>query len=480
MAQGTLIANPPTVGIQRNADSLQPVAARRPATQPNVPKLTEAEWVKGFAAGVGSGLYVQIIGYLSFLEIFLLVTLPLSIGRYVKAAVMPGARTFFCLWLLWIFGQVVSDVANDNDFGFAARGLAKAFFSGFVTLALLPSMLQRPRLFESFLAGLPLAHLIGAKFFRSGAYTRQDGRGWMTGEDLGWESWGGYFFTLSLAYIVARFWRSRPWLCTLATLAMGAVHVAMGSRSTGLYHILAACLMPLVIDVTRTTDKSSVKRTRWKRSLPWGRFVAAFAVIIVATVIVKDSYEYYASTGVLGEKALRKFERQAKYGNLIMGARQGPFIGIAAAIDKPIIGHGAWARMEKDYLAAASDLFGVEFYREKGFNYHRVFIPSHSMIIAAWVEGGIFGLVFWVFALLFVAVNLPRAVLILPDYAGVILINSMGFFWSVLFSPIQSRNYTAMIFVPLLVASVVMRAQKRASPIPAVKRPTLLPQTAIV
>jgi hypothetical protein len=479
MAQGTLIANPPTVGIQRNADTLQRVAGRRPATLTNVGKITEAEWGKGFVAGVGSGLFIQIIGYLSFLEIFLLVTLPLSIGRYAKAAAMPGVRAFTCFWLLWVIGQVVSDVANENDFALAARGLAKAFFSGFVTLALLPSMLQRPRLFEAFLAGLPLAHLIGAKYFRSGAYTRQDGRGWMTGEDLGWESWGGYFFTLSLAYIVARFWRTRPWLCTLATLAMGAVHVAMGSRSTGLYHILAACLMPLVIDVTRTTEKSSAKRLRWKTNLPWGRFVAAMAVMLVAAVIVKDSYEYYASTGVLGEKALRKYEMQSKYGNLIVGARQGPFIGIAAAIDKPIIGHGAWARMEKDYVAAASDLFGVEFYREKSFNYHRVFIPSHSMIIAAWVEGGIFGLVFWVFAMLFVAVNLQRAVLMLPEYAGVILINSMGFFWSVLFSPIQSRNYTATIMVPLLVASVLMRAHKRASPAPVITRPKLLPQAAL-
>jgi hypothetical protein len=478
MAQGTLIGNPPPVGVQRNVDSLQRVAAR-PATQPNVAKITDAEWGKGFVAGVGSGLFVQIIGYLSFLEIFLLVTLPVSIERSVRAATMPGARAFSCLWLLWVIGQVISDVANGNDFGFAARGLAKAFFSGFVTLALLPSMLQRPRLFESFLAGIPVAHLIGARFFRSGAYLRQDGRGWMTGEDLGWESWGGYLVTTCLAYLVARFWRSRPWLCTLATAAMGPVHVAMGSRATGLYYILAACLMPLVIDVTRNTNKSSVKRTRWKTNPPWGRFFAALALMIVAVVIVKDSYEYYASTGVLGEKALRKYEKQTEFGNLIMGARQGPFIGIAAAVDKPILGHGSWARMEKDYLAAASDLFGVEFRREKGFNYHRVFIPSHSMIIAAWVEGGIFGLVFWVFALLFVAVNLPRAVLVLPDYAGVILINSMGFFWSVLFSPIQSRNYTAMIMVPLLVASVLMRAQKRASPTPAIKRPTLLPQAAL-
>jgi O-antigen ligase len=249
----------------------------------------------------------------------------------------------------------------------------------------------------------------------------------------------------------------------LATFGLGVVHIYMGSRSTGLYHILAASVMPMLIDVTRTSVRGSAKRTSWARRLPWGRFFAAAGLLVVVSIGVKDGYESFAASGALGEKAYNKYQMQSKYGNLIVGARQGPFIGIAAALDKPIVGHGAWARMEKDYIAAASDLFGVEFYREKNFNYHRVFIPSHSMIIAAWVEGGIFGLVFWVYAMVFAARSLPRAMLVLPEYAGVILINSMGFFWSVLFSPIQSRNYTAMIMVPLLYTAVYAKL-KQPSP----------------
>lgn len=479
MHNGVATLEPRDLGQGWQTTLPQPRAVTELVRPASARRLSALEWGQGFLAGLGSGLFVQIIGYLSFLEIFLLITLPLKITQYLKAATMPGVRSFTCFWVLWVIGQLVSDVANENDFALGARGFAKAFFSGFVTLALFPAMLQRPRMFEAFLAGLPLAHLIGAKYFRSGAYTRQDGRGWMTGEDLGWESWGGYLVTLTLAYLVARFWRSRPWFCMLATLVIGAVHVFMGSRSTGLYHIVAASLMPLLIDVTRTTGKSVAKRFRWARSLPWGRFMAAAAIVIAASLIVKDSYEYYASTGAMGEKAFRKYQMQSKYGNIIVGARQGPFIGIAAALDKPILGHGAWARMEKDYVSAASDLFGVEFYREKNFNYHRVFIPAHSMIIAAWVEGGIFGFLFWAFAIVFVAWNLPRAVLMLPDYAGVIMINSMGFFWSVLFSPIQSRNYTAMIMVPLLVAVVMMRAQKRLGHAPASVRPSLRPQAGL-
>jgi len=479
MANGVAALDPRDLGRHWRHAADRPRAVSQ-ASNPASPRtLSILNWMKGFLAGLGSGLFVQIIGYLSFLEIFLLVTLPLNFKRYLTAATIPGVRAFTCFWLLWVIGQVISDVANENDPALAARGFAKAFFSGFVTLALFPSMLQRPRLFEAFLAGLPLAHLIGARYFRSGAYTRQDGRGWMTGEDLGWEAWGGYLVTLTLAYLVARFWRSRPWLCMLATLAVGAVHVYMGSRSTGLYHVVAASLMPLLIDVTRPTQKSVAKRFRWARSLPWGRFIAATGIVLVASLVVKDSYGYFASTGALGQRAYNKYQLQSKYANLIVGARQGPFIGIAAALDKPIIGHGAWARMEKDYIAAASDLFGVEFYREKQFNYHRVFIPSHSMIIAAWVEGGIFGLVFWAFAIMFVARNLPRAVLMLPEYAGVIMINSMGFFWSVLFSPIQSRNYTAMIMVPLLVASVLMRSQKWTSPAAVKVQPQDPPQAAL-
>jgi hypothetical protein len=449
---------------------LQNARPQRTASQ----DFTAVQWMGAFMAALGSGLYVQIIGYLSFLEIFLLVTLPGGVNRVIKSASLPGARMFTVLWLLWIVGQIISDLANANDFGFAARGFAKAFFSGFVTLVLLPSMLRHPRSFEAFLAGLPLAHLIGSRYFRSGALIRQDGKGWMASADLGWDTYWGYLVTLCLAYLVARFWRSSPWLCVAGTFAIGLLHIVMGSRSTGLYHILAACMMPLVLDVTRTSARSSLQRARWSAALPWGRFIAAAGIVIVAAMQVKDFYEYHAPRGDFGEKARQKYEMQSKYANLIVGARQGPFIGIAAALDKPILGHGSWARMDKDYVASASELFGVEMHREKGFNYHSVFIPAHSMIIAAWVEGGVLGLVFWVFAFGFAARYLARAVLTFPEYAGVLLINTMGFFWSVWFSPIQTRSYTAIIFVPLLAAVVLHLREKRtrqAQAAIAVRRP---------
>lgn len=444
-------------------DEPNPAICRR-NTQTNA-GLSARDWFKGFAAGTGSGLFVQIIGYLSLLEVWLILTFPATAGKFFRNATAPGVRTFTTLWILWILGQIVSDVVNENQFTFAARGFARAFFAGFVTLSLLPVMMRRHRLYEAFLAGIPVAHVIATRYFRPGTYMAQDGSGMLDASQLGWENWTSYLVSTVLIYGVARLWRKIPWVCVAATASVGVLNIANGSRSTGLIYILAAMLMPLFIAITRNTSKAEATRSKWLRHMPWGTVILIFVLGAGTTLVVVEAYKSLASSGALGKKAFDKYVRQSESGNLVMGARQECFIGIAAALDQPIVGHGAWPRAQKDYIADASELFGVEFKTPKGYSLMNRFIPTHSMLVGGWVESGIFGLIFWLYVIFLIVRNSRSAAVYFNEYAGVILINSIGFFWNVMFSPIQNRAYTAMIVVPMLIAQVRRLRERSAVPL---------------
>lgn len=424
--------------------------------------LSLKEWFKGFLGGTGSGLFVQIIGYLSLLEVWLVLTFPITAGRFIRNATAPGVRTFTALWILWILGQLFSDVVNQNQFSLAARGFARAFFAGYVTIYLLPVMMRRPRLYEAFLAGIPIAHIIATRYFRPGTYLSQDGSRMLDASQLGWENWTSYLVTTILIYGVARLWRVTPWMCVAATASVGVLNIANGSRSTGLIYILAAMLMPLFISVTRDTRKAEATRWKWLQHMQWGTVILIFILGAGTTLGVAEAYKSLASSGALGKKAFDKYVSQSESGNLLIGARQGTFIGIAAALDKPFAGHGSWPRAKKDYIEDATRLFGVEFKVDKGFSLMNQFIPAHSMLIGGWVESGIFGLIFWIYVVLLVVRNSRSAAIYFHEYAGVILINGIGFFWNVMFSPIQNRSYTATIVIPLLISQIRRLQQQSA------------------
>ncbi|MDA1040533.1 MAG: hypothetical protein O3A37_09635 [Planctomycetota bacterium] len=174
---------------------------------------------------------MRLVGYLSLLEAWFLLTLPLRIRELVATCWMPGVRGFTLLWIGWMVGAAGADFAHATPFPLAARGFSRVFFLGFVCLCLVPQWLARPRRLEAFVAGAPIAHLIGLKYFRSGTATI-DGIE-IDAADLGWETWTNYFLLSIVMAVIARLWRWSPWACAALTAATGSVNLMMGSRSAG-------------------------------------------------------------------------------------------------------------------------------------------------------------------------------------------------------------------------------------------------------
>jgi len=440
----------------------------------------QRSWAWWFTQGVGSGLFVQVIGSLSLLEIYQVVTFPFRARQFITLAFSRGVALFTVLWVGWIFGAVIADVVNGSNWSLAARGFARAFFAGFVTLCLLSSWLQRPRAFEAFLAGVPLALLIGLKYFRSGTYNAGDGTTMIDASQLGWETWGNYFAAAIAAFLIARFWRSHPWGCIVLAAVLGATNIALGSRSAGVTQLLAAAILPLFIlrpHIRAVRSKIGRKRMTALR-MAMTAFLGAVAIILVTI-----AYSELARSGALGDKAKAKHDAQsAAKGGILVGGRAEVLIGLAAVLDKPITGHGSWPEDTGCYAARASEQFGIEI-RDTPVPKHsnvRKFIKAHSAIVSAWLDHGILGAIFWVYVFYLVATNLWRVTQFLPEYTGIVVFNCCGFFWAFFFSPIQSRAYTAIILVPILIIQIRRLHETRVASHPAARARLPIPLSDVL
>jgi hypothetical protein len=393
---------------------------------------------------MAGGLFVRIVGYLSLLEAWFLVTLPLRLREVVSTCCLPGMRGFTLLWIGWMLGALVADIANATPFPSAARGFSRAFFLGFVCLCLMPRWLAAPRRLEAFVAGAPIAHVIGLKYLRSGTYTINGAE--IDAADLGWETWTNYF-VLSLAMAaIARWWRWSPWACALLAAVVGVVNLAMGSRSAGATQLVAAALMPFFMG-----------RRVAQRGLGMVRIVAIIATFVAGAAAIAMLYGTLAAGGALGEKAFEKYERQrAAKGGLLVGGRAEFFVGLSAALDRPLLGHGSWPVDAGEAVERAATRFGLEIGddRSRRNPQAQALIPTHSAVIGAWVEHGIMGGIFWLAMLALLLRNTPRALRFLPESTGLVIFNAPAAVWSLFFSPMPHRATSAILLVPLLMIQV--------------------------
>ncbi len=405
---------------------------------------TAGQWCRWFSLGIAGGLFVRMVGYLSLLEAWLLVTLPLRLREVVGAACTRGVRGFTLLWIGWMVGAVVADIANATPPVLAARGFSRAFFLGFVCLCLLPRWLAVPRRLEAFVAGAPIAQLIGLKYFRPGTATI--GGIEIDAADLGWQNWTNYFLLSLVTAAIARLWRWSPWACTAMAVATGGINLVMGSRSAGATQLLAAALMPFFMG-----------RRLERHGLGSGRIMAILVAFAAGLVALAMLYGTLAGGGHLGEHAQEKYARQrAAKGGLLVGGRAEFFIGLAAALERPVLGHGSWPTDTGEAVERAAKRFGLEIHdsRRRHDPHAHAIIPTHSAVVGAWVEHGIMGAIFWLSMLGLLIRNTPRAVRFLPESTGLVVFNAPAAVWAIFFSPIPQRAASAIVLVPLLVIQV--------------------------
>jgi len=169
-----------------------------------------------------------------------------------------------------------------------------------------------------------------------------------------------------------------------------------------------------------------------------------------------------AQSGLMGEKAIAKYEHQSGIGGgvaLILGGRAEVIPAAVAVWDSPIIGHGSWAKDPQyaKYLFYLADLgYDIDENAIQQYIDNRELIPRHSHILQNWVWAGILGAIFWVvigkLILRSIVLQFKRP----GQFYAVVLFFGILSLWDILFSPLgaMKRFYWGIALTLFLISQL--------------------------
>lgn len=400
-----------------------------------------------FAVGASIIIDVPLVGRLMGPDILCTLGLTLALLSRRYHGFGRDAQFFFLMFGLWFAGAIITDIVRQTEFADFVRGWAKILLFA-VTFAF-SYLASRTNLapIVYFYLGLQFGSLAGQIISPSAYFIDEP---WKFG-------YGPPVTILVLAVISTRYFLGRfKILGQLAILsAIAIANLAGNTRSV--FGILV---------VTTGLVWAAVQFDRFRRQqpLPKWAFAAMLACGIVLSQGVISAYEYAASSGVLGQAALEKYESQSQASlSILQAGRTESLVSLQAIADSPLIGHGSWARdfyYIGLYVRAQEDS-GL---RVAGDAYENDLIPTHSFLLGAWVESGILGGLFWLFTIVVAFRALYASFHIPPEARPLVFFVIVNFFWCVFFSPFgaQERFFVAVEL------SVMLWAIRRSSPAGAV------------
>lgn len=377
-------------------------------------------------------LEVKVVGRLFVSEILLLCMLPFLLmarGRLLFAS-LP--KKLILIGLAWLVSQIVTDVMRGTPFEDWSRGWSKISFLLLNFSAIYLYLNGKEKRFFMFAVGLVLGQIL-AYFFNPNIYA--EGHPWKFG-------YGSAITLLAVLASQIRIFEGRRFSSSAIIVGMGLLNFYMGFRSLGMI-----CLLVGGFVAVKQSNRFGLKKTK--------RSTVAMLILMGSFTIygITALYGYVANEGWLGDEASEKHLIQSS-GDLgmLVGGRNEIYASSQAIIDSPIIGHGSWAKDQK-----YADLL-VYALRQQGYiisgQSESDLIPSHSYIMGAWVEAGIVGAIFWLWALVLTARALLATYGAKSELAPLIAFVAFNLLWSIPFSPFggDARFYAAYYLALMIFA----------------------------
>lgn len=391
---------------------------------------------------------IPLVRRLTGAELLTLASLPYGLWRLPRVRLSPPEVQFFLVLALWMGGAVVSDLYRGTPADDVMRGWSKIAFVGINFLFMATVVGKDLRRVTVFIFCLYLASVI-----RLAAGISDENGG--LGTDVFGTAWKfGY----------GQFW-------TLCCLLMSAgLLTSPFTRLFGMGLPAAAALVNLLLNarnlfgISAVAAAATIMTANQKRGLSR----TAIGVIALCFLVLGPSlvavYGYAAEAGYLGDQAREKYELQnsGELG-LLLGGRQESLASTQAILDSPILGHGSWAR-DISYvllLKARLEMAGVEI---QGDLLSSDLIPSHSHLFGAWVESGVFGALFWLWALWITLRGLYAALRRPTPLTGFIVFLGASLAWDIFFSPfgLERRIVTPACLYLMMIALASRPAEPAA------------------
>jgi O-antigen ligase len=367
-------------------------------------------------------LNVNLIGSLPGCDIAALIMLPFLLLRHSERAFQREHLWFYLLLGLWLFGTVAGDLYLGSTMPSSMKGIARVVFLGsdFTALAILIN--GKTRGIVVFTLGFVPVMLKIAFAFR---------------EDflVAWKFGLAYALTLMALLVSCYFYvRRRHWVYVSISLGIAALNLIFASRSQIAIDLIS---LTLVLPILK---RNNSLQGRTGKTVETFRIALLLTLACGAAYVANQAIKFGVSHGFFDETIQDKFQTQedGRLGVLV-GGRPETLVAIQAIRDSPLIGHGSFA-VDPKYNWLQQDLEYENGYTESDAppDEESAGIPAHSHLTQSWVESGIFGGIFWLYAL-FIA---SRGILLLisrgsrmaPLYAFLLV----GFIWDILYSPMGS------------------------------------------
>jgi len=243
-------------------------------------------------------------------------------------------------------------------------------------------------------------------------------------------------------------------------LAFGLVSLGMDSRSRGLIMILSALFLYLFYSGFK------VKRAS---------VIGGAAVLVI---VFQSLYTVYVKTTLAGSlggeharEQLQRLENPYNPFNLLVTGRGEAFAAIEAIKDAPWFGHGSWAKDETlKYYKIVLKYHDEEYNADKA-KVEAGLIPSHSILLGAWVNYGLFAflaVVYLFYLLMKMAIPLIKYGQSMPVYP-IFIPMTIAMVWMFLFSPFQHIRFSIPQTAAIFMTSFYLLQQMQISPQPEEK-----------
>ena len=388
---------------------------------------------------------IKIVGRLFLVEVvFFLIALWIFLTDFrSKILSAPLIKRVLILWVCWFLAQIFTDIYREAPFSDYIRGWAKIFFFGTNLIALYALIKDNERRLVLFVIGMAIGVLLKTIFFPNVYF-------------LGGSIWKfGYAGPVLIFFILGSTRLKNRYFPAILLIAFGILNLFFDARGSALGCMGAATAIFLANFYRFAKKKYSLER----KLIPKTPVAVIIIVVMAATLwfFYGLSGRYHIGIDV-GQRQMTETERNPLYGRL------GIVAGLKAAIDSPVIGHGSWAR-DIEYVFFLADLrswIGL-----KGVMFRSDLIPSHSYLVGAWVEAGIFGLIFWLFVFYQAIKGFFCLILLNPQLIPILALILIGFLWSLWFSPFGAQARIVAAFNIVIVQFILNRwmlAEKKYSP----------------
>lgn len=354
--------------------------------------------------------------------------------NFKKLRLSGSERTIIVFALLWAVSQLISDLLNKSELVDAVKGISAPIVFSCTLIFFINYTKDKIQRLPSLLLGITIGELVHLLLFPTEYFL---GNFW---------KWGFGQTLLGIFVIYFSFFiRTKNNALLFGTLVFFLiVSLYFDGRSLAIFPLLAA----LAYKIYYGKNKSIISK---KLSDNWAGIRISFIILPALFIINFGASTLFSSPAVLAHfssDSAAKYKTQAAgaYG-ILLGGRSEILASGQAFLDKPLLGHGSWAKDKSGYHDKYANLMYQLKYTDQndidlGTN---LLIPAHSFLMGALVWAGFAGGLFWLVVLNSTLKLFIKNLNLFPFYYYVGMI---GLIWNIFFSPFGANaRWSTAVFL---------------------------------